>query len=232
MTEQNGGPLELTYESAAEEPLGPRPKWVWVLIALYLLAATAVLLFPAFVALNQPSETGLILFASGTAFMLTLSSLAMMFTPVHKARRRRITRASVWIPILASGMLIGLLLVGAALAITEYFTDDKGPAELFYGIWIGGGAVWVAWSVLLWWLTSYIDPTSLAGRLHRWVLGGSVVELLVAVPTHLVVRKRPYCCAGILTGTGIAIGVVAMIAALGPGVVFLYYKRWKRLAGK
>src|SRR5689334_10966815 len=126
MTEQKG-PLELTYESAAEEPIGARPKWVWVLIALYLLAAAAVLLFPAFVALNDPSETGLILFASGTAAMLTLSSLAMMFTPVRKARRRRITRASVWIPIIASGMLIALLLVGAALAIMEFFTDDKGP---------------------------------------------------------------------------------------------------------
>src|SRR5262245_16475217 len=103
MTEQKG-PLELTYESAAEEPLGRRPKWVWALIGLYLLAAAAIVLFPAFVALNEPNETGLILWASGTSVALTLSGLGLIFTPVRKARRRRITRASVWIPIIASGM--------------------------------------------------------------------------------------------------------------------------------
>jgi hypothetical protein len=78
-------------------------------------------------------------------------------------------------------------------------------------------------------MTGWRDPTSVAATLHRWLLGGSVAELIVAVPTHIVVRQRGYCCAGIYTGTGIVFGVAVMIIAFGPSVGFLFYRRWKKI---
>ena len=64
-------------------------------------------------------------------------------------------------------------------------------------------------------------------RHHR--RGFTVVELLVAVPTHLVVRRRSECCAGIGTAIGIGAGILVMLLAFGPSVGFLYYRRWKQV---
>jgi hypothetical protein len=52
---------------------------------------------------------------------------------------------------------------------------------------------------------------------------------LIAVPTHVVVRCRDYCCAGFLTFIGLTMGVSVMLFAYGPAVFFLYVERWKRL---
>jgi hypothetical protein len=76
------------------------------------------------------------------------------------------------------------------------------------------------------------DPASIASRLHRWLLAGSVLELLVAVPTHIAVRQRRECCAGIATGLGICAGVAVMLLSFGPSIGFLYYRRWKQVAGR
>jgi hypothetical protein len=189
-------------------------------------------LFPAWIASNDPDNTQLILWSSATALVMTAAALGMLLIPVRIGRRRPFTRRSVWIPIVSAGLLMGLLVVGAGLALVEYFKNDQAADIWYVGVWIGGGAVWLAWSVLLWLLTRFKDPTSVVATLHHWVLGGSVAELLVAVPTHLVVRKRTYCCAGIYTGTGIVFGVAVMIIAFGPSVGFLFYRRWKRVRQK
>ena len=72
----------------------------------------------------------------------------------------------------------------------------------------------------------------IANKLHRWLLAGSVLELLVAVPTHVVVRRREECCAGMATGLGICVGIGVMIVGFGPSVALLYYRRWKQISRK
>jgi hypothetical protein len=56
-----------------------------------------------------------------------------------------------------------------------------------------------------------------------------VLELLVAVPMHVVVRRRNECCAGMQTGFAICVGAAMAIIALGPAVFVLYHRRWKNL---
>jgi hypothetical protein len=220
-------PVELSYGT---DDAGGRPVWVWFIVVIYLLiVAPITLLLPVFIASGDTQNYSAIAWASGTALVMTLCGLGLILTPVKKARRRPYTRSSVWIPIAASGFLMGLLVVGAGLALIEYFHDDRADEAWFYGLWIGGGAVWVAWSLIWWLLTSAGDPTSVVSTLHRWLIGGSVAELLVAVPTHLVVRRRGYCCAGIYTATGIIFGVAVMILAFGPAVAFLFFERWKKI---
>jgi hypothetical protein len=221
-------PLELGYESAAVEPVGRRPKWVWVVIAIYLLLISLVLLLPLWAKLSSPDESELLVAATITACAIALSGIGLVFTRVRIARRRPITRASLWIPLIASGFLIGGLVIGAAISVIELSKVDE---NWLWGAWIGGAVVWIDWAVLLWLITRNKDPNSVAARLHRCVLAGSVAELLVAVPCHIVVRRRDECCAGYLTGTGICIGCVVMLVSFGPGVAFLYYRRWKQITG-
>jgi hypothetical protein len=203
---------------------------VWIIIVIYTLLALCVILLPVWAALtgNDPGVFGTSVAISTT---FALSGLGLMLTPVRAARRRRLTRRSIWIPLLASGFLIGVLFVAVAFALIEYAKAPYPLDEntLTYAILVGGGVIWFDWAILLWMMTRRHDPNLLAGKLHRWLFAGSVAELLVAVPTHLVVRRRSECCAGMMTGTAICVGVVVMFLSLGPGVAMLYFRRWQQV---
>jgi len=69
----------------------------------------------------------------------------------------------------------------------------------------------------------------LLSRQCSLLLKGSILELLIAVPTHIVARCRDYCCAGFMTFIGLTMGVAVMLFSFGPAVFFLYADRWKRL---
>ena len=66
-------------------------------------------------------------------------------------------------------------------------------------------------------------------RITRWLLRGSILELLIAVPSHIIVRRRGDCCAPAGTFWGIATGISIMLLCFGPGVFFLFVARFKRL---
>ena len=66
-------------------------------------------------------------------------------------------------------------------------------------------------------------------RVLKWLIRGSILELLVAVPCHIIVRHKDECCAHILTLYGIGTGLAVMALAFGPGIAFLFLKRAKSL---
>jgi hypothetical protein len=155
-----------------------------------------------------------------------LGGLSLMIIPVRVARRRRVERKSIWLPILGSGLLMGALFYGGGIALDELFHEDKGNVEVVLFVAL---SVWFLWTIIFIPIAVSVDPDSLGMKLHRLLIGGSVLELLVAVPTHLVVRQRNYCCAGLATGMGMAIGVAVMIVSFGPAVFLLYYRRWRQI---
>jgi hypothetical protein len=60
----------------------------------------------------------------------------------------------------------------------------------------------------------------------RLLIAGSILELLVAVPTHVYSRAKDHCCGGYATIWGIGVGISVMLFAFGPGVFFLFVRRW------
>lgn len=220
----------IEYESLPEAgPRGRRPVWVWVLVAIYALLVLAVAAFAVWVPFE--GDDGFIKLVWAIAGTLVVCAVGMLFVPVRVASRRPMTRRALWVPVAASAGFAAVLMGGAALAVAEWrrFDDNQ--------IWLALGTVpvvWLVWCVVFGVMSSNRLPQAVATRLHRWVLAGSVLELLVAVPTHVVVRRREECCAGVMTGMGICIGVVVMLLAFGPSVGFLYYRRWQRVrpAGK
>jgi len=61
------------------------------------------------------------------------------------------------------------------------------------------------------------------------MLRGSIIELLIAVPTHIVSRSRDYCGGGFMTFIGLTLGISVMLFSYGPAVFFSYVDRWRRL---
>jgi hypothetical protein len=204
-----------------------RPKWVYVILAIYLLCLAALLLLPAASALLDTDWQG-VAFCAGYVVALVLCGLGMVLVPVRVKQRRPIHRRSVWITIIAAGLLLALLVSGAALAIGEYVRHEWSTTALI-GI---PGCVWAMWTIIFGLISRSTEPAGLAWKLQKLVVSGSALELLIAVPTHIVVRRRPDCCAGLETGIGICVGVSVMIVAFGPAVLLLYWKRWKQITGR
>jgi hypothetical protein len=57
------------------------------------------------------------------------------------------------------------------------------------------------------------------------LLAGSILELLIAVPTHIIARWRNYCCAGFMTFWGLVTGLSVLLFAFGPGMFILFVRR-------
>jgi len=223
-------PEIIAYESAdPAETRGRRPWWVLAVVGVYLLLVAGLLLVPCWLAAidTNSGDRPLVIAVAVVVCLLTICGLALLITPVRVARRRLMTRRSILIPIIASGLLFSGLVLGAGLALWALFWDDDDA-----GLWTiiaAASAVWIGWSVVFCLLARRDDPASLGMKLHRWLIAGSVLELLVAVPSHIIVRRRNDCCAGFYTGTGICLGAAIALVSFGPSVLLLYYQRCKKI---
>ena len=125
-----------------------------------------------------------------------------------------------------------LLVCGAGVSIFELITklEPKWDGEEWW--WVLAGltpTTWVVWAIYFYRSIHGSAPEIQIGRLKRHLWTGSILELLVAIPTHIVARHREHCCAGYLTFIGLTCGISVMCFAFGPAVYFLFVERWKRL---
>jgi hypothetical protein len=215
-------------------------RWALIVAALYLLIL-AVLTVPAlllaFVPEAAPKEAAQVYLHWQYWLWLAVmavSQCALLAVPVRLAGGRPVTRGPVWRTVLAGGLMAGGLAAGAFLSLYELvFRDKAGDPHHFNACcWtfpLLGAATWTLWAVVFARMSRSVPPADWVSRQCQWLFQGSVLELLVAVPTHIVARCRDYCCAGFLTFVGLTMGVSVMLFAFGPAVVFLFAERWKRL---
>jgi hypothetical protein len=210
--------------------------WALLVVALYFCILLA-LTWPALIVALYPSVrvrelAGIFQvwpYCMALAAM-TLGQAVMLVVPVGTTSRRpKVQRSVIW-PVLASGLMIGLLVAGATASVIEFiYSDtaaDQGSLLLSIGI---VSAVWVAWTIIFYRLNRNSQPMDVVTRQCSHLLKGSILELLIAVPTHVIARYRNYCCAGVLTFIGIAFRIATMIFSFVPGVFLLFVKRWNQI---
>ncbi len=165
---------------------------------------------------------GWVLLLAGGPFVLLWTTVAP--TPPPRARR------SLWMVSLLTAGTFGSLTLFAALSILSVrYGDDLLLPWTFEPVIALLGA-WLLWAIVFLRLGDrLLDP---ATRLYRWIVAGSVLELCVALPSHVIVRRRGDCCAPGVTAFGIAAGVAVLLMTMGPGALFLYRARMRRLTGK
>jgi hypothetical protein len=211
-------------------------RWAWMVAVLYaalLLVVTVpgiLLAFAPKVGLKEAAST----LASGGYWLwlavLFASQLALLAVPVRVASLRPVTQGPLWRTILAGGLMAGGLAGGAFLSIYEFVAWNKDHGAGY--AWMALALVlltWCIWALVFSRLSREMAPADIVSRQCRCLLKGSILELLIAVPTHVVARYRGYCCAGMLTFIGLTMGVSVMLFAYGPAVFFLFVERWNRL---
>jgi 4-amino-4-deoxy-L-arabinose transferase-like glycosyltransferase len=200
----------------------------WVFAALYLLVMAS--LWGLCRLLGGQSEVwGSVSLLFGVIFLTQLIFLAGAGTIelCRPIRRRRI-----WLPILVASLLLTVLLYGASAALIELFDLNLNTLDTPVAGWLFGALLignWLLWIALFYVHCRNLERYRVLKRLTLTVLGGSLLELLVSVPSHLIVSRRPGCFVGMGTAAGIAAGLCVLFWSFGPGIVLMFYReRYQR----
>ena len=211
-------------------------KWGLVVTLIYgvivvgLLAPACFLLF----AKSWPSASDFATFFRAwglyvVAGVFILAQFALLGMSVDTTQRRMRSRTPVVISALVTGLFLMLVTAVVILCcLIVVLGEDAGIERVKNWFALVGLFVipWIVWGVLFYRMNRKADDP--VTRAVAWLFRGSVLELLVAVPSHVIVRRRNDCCAPMVTGFGIASGIAIMLLSFGPSVVLLFRNRIER----
>jgi hypothetical protein len=158
------------------------------------------------------------------AGMLIVGQASLLFLSVDTGQKKLKPRGTVKRSAVIAGMLFMILTAGAIGSLAVGIRSDRAfsllTEETMFLVLAG---LWVGWGIVFY---VYLrGKAEIANRVVNWLLRGSVLELLIAVPCHVIVRRRHDCSAPIATGFGITTGIAIMLLSFGPSVLLLYKKR-------
>lgn len=217
-------------------------------LALVLLAVPAIVICFSGKNFFSIKEAATIYFQWGYWLWLAVlvgGQALLLLLPIHIAEKRQPARRNLKIPVVVGAFFLGLLVLAGALSLLCAIYGDNIPVWYNLGYDLTNsdnnsiGAMltgletllffWLIWMIAFRRAAAKDDPETLVKRAMRWLLRGSVLELLIAVPSHVIVRRRNDCCAPIGTFWGIATGISVMLLCFGPAVFFLFVERFQRL---
>lgn len=148
----------------------------------------------------------------------------LLFLSVDTSFQRTKPRSHIIVSCVTTGTLWALLMGAAILSFGfGIYGDNFGGKFLGNHIMACWGMLWVIWTLVFY--LYFKKSSALISRATAWLLKGSILELLIAVPAHVMARRRHDCSAPVATGFGIATGIAIMLLCFGPSVLLLYKKR-------
>jgi hypothetical protein len=182
--------------------------------------------------------------------VLVAGQFLLLLVPIDISEKRLPARRKLKVPVIVTAFFLGSLTFAGILSILCAIITDDGLNVLsfvdrmfskdgqmtnhgvIFNLLIDTSVFWIAWAYIFRRYAKSDEPDVLLKRATRWLLRGSILELLVAVPSHVIVRRRDDCCAPAGTFWGIATGISVMLLCFGPGVYFLFVERFQKLKPK
>jgi len=154
------------------------------------------------------------------------SQALLLFLSVDTSQKRLKPRAHILVSVTVGALLTALLSSAVIWSLGYAIRGDKFWENFFdkqTNILAFWGVAWLLWAILFY--LYFRSPSAVVTSVISWLLKGSVLELLIVVPCHIIVRRRHDCSAPLATSFGIATGIAVMLLSFGPSVLFLYKKR-------
>jgi hypothetical protein len=217
-------------------------KWGLVITLFYGLIVVALLVpvmiflasdsFPSGASFKEAYSSGIPWICAG---IVMLSEFLLLWLSVDTTQRRLKPRTHILVSAVITGLLMTILTAAIVMAVGfgvwgekffKFFPDSPNPVATLSAFVIP----WLVWGILFYRLCrNSTDPVT---RAVAWLFRGSVLELLIAVPAHVVMRRRHDCSAPVVNSFGITTGLAIMLLSFGPSVLLLYKKRMERYSTK
>ena len=136
------------------------------------------------------------------------------------------------------GMMLSIGLIATLMELPNWWvelTAEKGigSPQRFGAVWAVMGVMWAVWAGVFWGYMKSVDRYTGLRKVFRWLLAGTVMELVIAAPAHAWIigerGEKCYCERG--TWTGVAFGVTAALWLFGPGAVLMFMRERRRREG-
>jgi hypothetical protein len=223
--QQSGSVEAKSLLAIYEEP------WFWTWIAVMGLGQALLLVVPVNISQRRLTPRRPLLvpvltatfFLANIAFGIVLSVLCVLF------RDKAFDAFGVLGEITWSDPVRNLV---AAKAFAGSVGTGTATLDYILGAIVVLAGLWLFWGLVFYGFARADDSEAMVKRTVRWLLRGTILELLIAVPSHIVARRRDDCCAPLGTFWGITTGLSIMLLCLGPGVFFLFAERIRRLRAK
>lgn len=209
-------------------------RWALLTILLYFMALS-VLVVPLFLAFSEMGADLLPGFYIWFVPILVLTESALLLVPIAITRERPIKKRRVFVSAGIGALPMAAMVLGILSFTVLMIWGEESPAGHYVYDWyslIIPVASWVVWGVIFYKNFSSHNPRSFTSTITCWLLRGSILELLIAIPSHIISRHRDECCAPPFTLLGIATGLAVAVMSFGPGVFFLFARRIRDKNGK
>ena len=201
------------------------PRLRWVLLGLYLVLVVSCL---ALWILAQLGSADAVAFALGLLGFGLLCQVIFLRLPGRPEYFAPVRPRRLLLPALVAGLMMTVLLAGLFLSLNELFREPDLPEWMGVVVWIVLVAVWALWAALFYVHTRSLERFQAVKRMIAWLLGGSLLQLLATVPSHIIVVRRPGCLVGMQTAMGLFAGLYVMIWSFGPGIMLLFWAETRR----
>lgn len=210
-------------------------KWGLV-VTLFYGIVVLVFLVPAYeliISNSSPSAADIReVYANSSPWIcagaVMLGAILLLWLSADTTHRKLKPRTHILISTLTVGLFVAILTVAIILAFGlgvwgEKFFDFLPDSHRLAVIVSAFVIPWLVWGILFFrFCQNSSDPIT---RALAWMFRGSVLELLIAVPAHVIMRRRHDCSAPVVNGFGIAAGISIMLLSFGPSVLLLLNKR-------
>lgn len=198
--------------------------WLW--LGALVLAQALLLLVPVDIAERRPTRRRRLFVPVVTASFLLANLFLAGVLAILSAVVGDKASAVVEIPAQFTGKMIERI-PGLSAALANIGLAPGGDwlmVPQMIGMVV---CFWLLWGWVFHHFARADEPETFVKRTTRWLLRGSILELLVAVPSHIFVRQREDCCAPMVSFWGIVTGISVMLLSFGPGVFFLFAARMR-----
>ncbi len=126
----------------------------------------------------------------------------------------------------AAGFAAALLSAGLLYSLYDLIGTLSGDGVVLWLFMVIPAVLWCVWFAIFWVYWRQGDYYTWMGRMIRGLIGGSVLELFVAIPVYATRQDDCYCARG--SYAGVIFGGTVLVWAFGPGVLFLFAREKER----